>query len=241
MSVKVILFIQNYATDPPHLVSQWLEEIGFTTKTIKAFDGEPIPAELPEDVVALIPLGGAMNAMQDAEYPWLTDEKALIKSSVDAGLPVLGICLGAQLLGAALGGTISRLDSNEIGIYEINQVAEDAIMNVGQAAPTAQWHEDYVAVLPSGATLIADSPRCPTQIFKVGNLSYGLQCHPEADASIVALWEAKPDSAFKNFDGAQENSTIASTVKAREGDLAKTWKPIIQSWGRAVFELSTIR
>ena len=241
MSNKVILFIQNYATDPPHLVAQWLEELGFTTKTIKAFDGEPIPAVLPEDVAALIPLGGAMNAMQDAEYPWLTEEKSLIKNSVEDDLPVLGICLGAQLLGAALGGTVSRLDSNEIGIYEINQVAEDAIMSVGKAAPTTQWHEDYVAVLPSGATLIADSPQCPTQIFKVGNLSYGLQCHPEADASIVALWEAKPDSAFKNFDGAPENATVASTVKLREGDLATTWKPIIQSWGRAVLEHSTIK
>jgi len=241
MSNKVILFIQNYATDPPHLVAQWLEELGFTTKTIMAFDGEPIPDLLTEDVAALIPLGGAMNAMQDAEYPWLADEKALIKNSVNSDLPVLGICLGAQLLGAALGGTISRLDSNEIGIYEINQVADDAIMNVGIAAPTTQWHEDYVAVLPSGATLIADSPQCPTQIFKVGNLSYGLQCHPEADASIVALWEAKPDSAFKNFDGAPENATVASTVKAREGDLAEMWKPIIQNWGRAVFEQSNIR
>lgn len=241
MSDKIILFIQNYATDPPHLVAHWLEELGFTTKTIKAFDGEAIPAELPSDVAALIPLGGAMNAMQDAEYPWLSDEKALLKKSVDADLPVLGICLGAQLLGAALGGTISRLDSNEIGIYEINQVAEDAIMNVGKSAPTTQWHEDYVAVLPSGATLIADSPQCPTQIFKVGNLSYGLQCHPEADASIVALWEAKPDSAFKNFDGAPENATVASTVKSREVDLARTWRPIIQSWGRAVLEQSTIK
>ena len=236
MSNKVVLFIQNYATDPPHLVAEWLEEIGFTTRTIKAFDGETIPTELDSDICAVIPLGGAMNAMQDNEYPWLAVEKALIKKSVDADLPVLGICLGAQLLGAALGGTISRLDSNEIGIYEINQVADDAIMNVGKSAPTTQWHEDYVSILPTGATLIADSPQCPTQIFKVGTLSYGLQCHPEADASIVALWEAKPDNAFKNFDGAAADATVASMVKSREGDLATTWKPIIQQWGRAVLE-----
>jgi GMP synthase-like glutamine amidotransferase len=240
MAEKVVLFIQNYATDPPHLVSEWLEEIGFTSRTIRAFDGEPVPTELTSEIAALIPLGGAMNAMQDAEYPWLVDEKDLIKKSVEADLPVLGICLGAQLLGAALGGTISRLDSNEIGIYEINQVADDAIMSVGKAAPTTQWHEDYVAVLPAGATLIADSQQCPTQIFKVGSLSYGLQCHPEADASIVAMWEAKPDNAFKNFDGTPKNATVASTVKSRESDLAATWKPIIQNWGRAVLERSSI-
>ena len=239
MPENVVLFIQNYATDPPHLVSEWLEELGFASRTIRAFEGELIPTELSSEISAIIPLGGAMNAMQDAEYPWLADEKELIRKSVKADLPVLGICLGAQLLGVALGGTISRLDSNEIGIYEINQVADDAIMSVGKAAPTTQWHEDYVAVLPAGATLIADSDQCPTQIFKVGTLSYGLQCHPEADASIVAMWEAKPDNAFKNFDGAPENATVASTVKSREGDLAKTWKPIIQSWGRAVLERSS--
>jgi GMP synthase (glutamine-hydrolysing) len=113
-------------------------------------------------------------------------------------------------------------------------------MNLGPSAPAAQWHEDYVSVLPQGATLIADSNLCPTQIYKVGPLSYGLQCHPEADASIVAMWEAKPDHAFSNFDKASDDTTIASTVKAREGDLSNTWKPIIQSWGRAVLDNSTI-
>jgi GMP synthase-like glutamine amidotransferase len=111
-------------------------------------------------------------------------------------------------------------------------------MSVGYGALTTQWHEDYVSVLPAGATLIADSPQCPTQIFKVGELSYGLQCHPEADASIVTLWEQKPDNAFSHFDTSKISTTVADTVKAREVDLASTWKPIIQSWGKAVQALT---
>ena len=241
MTRNVVLFIQNYATDPPHLVADWLDEVGFSVRTIRAFDGEAVPSYLSEEIAALIPLGGAMNAMQDAEYPWLVDEKKLIKQTVESGTPVLGICLGAQLLGAALGGTVSRLTSNEIGIYEINQVVEDPIMNVGSSSPATQWHEDYVSILPAGATLVANSKLCPTQIFKVGELTYGLQCHPEADASIVALWEAKPDNAFANFDGAPVGATVASTVQAREGDLEKTWKPIIQNWGRAVLNRSSVK
>ena len=235
-----MLFIQNYATDPPHLISQWLEELGLKSRTIEAYAGEVVPTVLGPEVVALIALGGAMNAMQDVEYPWLALEKTLLKKSVEKGLPVLGICLGAQLLGVALGGTISRLDKSEIGIYDINQVTPDPIINLGQSAPAAQWHEDYVSVLPQGATLIADSNLCPTQIYKVGPLSYGLQCHPEADASIVAMWEAKPDHAFRNFDKTSHQTTIASTVKARETDLADTWKPVIQSWGQAVLDKSSI-
>lgn len=234
MSAATILFIQNYATDPPHLLAQWLEEIGFSTQTIRAFDGEPIPNEHPSHIRGLIALGGAMGALDDHLAPWLAPERALLKKSVEAGLPTIGICLGAQLLGAALGGTVSRLENNEIGIYEIDQVADDAIMSVGKGAVTTQWHEDYVSVLPADATLIASSANCPTQIYRVGELTYGLQCHPEADASIVALWENKPDNAFKNFEKGAVTTTIAETVKAREGDLADLWKPLIQRWGQAV-------
>ena len=234
MSQKTILFIQNYATDPPHLMADWLAELGFAIEIIRACDGEDIPSELPSHVSALIPLGGAMNAMQDDLYPWLGPEKALIKKVVEQGVPVIGVCLGAQLLGAALGGTVGRLKTNEIGIYNINQVVADEIMNVGQCAPTTQWHEDFVEVLPEGATLIAESENCPTQIFKVGELTYGLQCHPEADASIVALWENKPDNAFMNFNRNSVETTVAETVRLREGDLTTMWKPLIQNWGRAV-------
>jgi GMP synthase-like glutamine amidotransferase len=237
MSERTILFIQNYATDPPHLVAQWLGELGFKIEVIRACDGEPIPSELPTSISAIIALGGAMNALEDDKYPWLAEERALLKKSVLAGVPVIGICLGAQLLGAALGGTVSRLDSNEIGIYEIHQVADDAIMKVGASALTAQWHEDYVSVLPDGAELIARSDTCPTQIFRIGELTYGLQCHPEADASIVSLWENKPDNAFQNFVKDPAIASIAETVRDRESELAATWKPLIQNWGKAVLAL----
>ena len=225
-----ILFIQNYATDPPHLVGRWLMELGFKIEIIRAYEGDSIPHELAPHLSAVIPLGGAMGALDDHIAPWLSDERLLLKALISDGVPVLGICLGAQLLGAALGGEIGRLSQSEIGIYEISQVASDSIMNIGSSMPTAQWHEDFVEVLPSGATLIAESDTCPTQIFKVGELSYGIQCHPEADASIVALWEAKPDNAFKSFG----ERKVSDSVKAQEELLALSWKPIIQAWGSAV-------
>lgn len=234
MDSKTILFIQNYETDPPHLVARWLEELGFSTSTIKAYDGERIPAVLPDYVAGVIALGGAMSALDDLNFPWLSAEKALLKTLVEEELPVLGICLGAQLLAAALGGTISRLEENEIGIYQINQVSADSIFTLNPGAISTQWHEDYVSVLPAGSTLIADSVQCPTQIYRVGDLSYGIQCHPEADASIVSLWENKPDNAFKGFDKSEISTTVAETVKVREGELESTWKPLIQNWGRAV-------
>lgn len=238
MTAPTILFIQNYATDPPHLVGRWLMELGFEVEVIRAYDGETIPTELPSHVKGVIALGGAMGALDDHLHPWLATERVLLKKVVSEDVPVIGICLGAQLLGAALGGEISRLRENEIGIYEITQVAEDSIMSVGASALTTQWHEDYVSVLPEGATLIASSEKCPTQIYRVGELTYGLQCHPEADASIVSLWENKPDNAFQNFEKTSDSVSIADTVRAREADLEILWKPLIQKWGREVLNRS---
>lgn len=237
MTKATVLFIQNYLTDPPHLMASWLSEIGFAIETIEAFNGEVVPASLPSHISALIPLGGAMGALDDEVAPWLATERELIRKSVASGTPVLGICLGAQLLGAALGGSVSRLTENEIGVYEISQVAPDEIMNVGASTPSTQWHEDYVSVLPQGSTLIAKSDTCPTQIFKVAELSYGIQCHPEADASIVAMWEAKPDNAFKSFG----LTKVSDSIKSAEPALAASWKPIIQNWGQAVIKASEAR
>ncbi len=236
MTAPTILFIQNYATDPPHLVGRWLMELGFNIEIIRAYDGDPIPAQLSHEVKGVIALGGAMGAIDDHLHPWLADERALLKKLVNEKMPVIGICLGAQLLGAALGGKIDRLTENEIGIYEINQVADDSIISLGKSAITTQWHEDYVSVLPEGATLLASSETCPTQIYRVGELTYGLQCHPEADASIVSLWENKPDNAFQNFAKSSTTTTIAETVKVREPELEQLWKPLIQKWGQAVLD-----
>jgi hypothetical protein len=238
MTAPTILFFQNYATDPPHLVGRWLMEIGFKIEIIRAYDGDAIPSELPSHVKGVIALGGAMGALDDELHPWLAHERLLLRRIVDQGIPVIGICLGAQLLGAALGGKVGRLEANEIGIYEIEQISVDPIFSLGNAAVTTQWHEDYVSVLPEGATLIAKSENCPTQIFRVGDLTYGLQCHPEADASIVSLWENKPDNAFKNFQKSESLGTIADTVKVREADLELLWKPPIQRWGEEVLSRS---
>lgn len=213
-------------------------ELGFAIEIVRAYDGETIPSDLPPHVKGVIALGGAMGALDDHLHPWLATERVLLKKVVSEEVPVIGICLGAQLLGAALGGEISRLRNNEIGIYEINQVAEDSIMSVGTSALTTQWHEDYVSVLPEGATLIASSDNCPTQIYRVGELTYGLQCHPEADGSIVSLWENKPDNAFKNFEKDANAVSIAETVRVREADLEALWKPLIQRWGREVLTRS---
>lgn len=230
MAKKTILVIQNDESDPPNLVGKWLEEIGFDLEVIHAYRGEKVPTELSKDYCALMPLGGHMGALDDHIAPWLEDERTLLAKAVKEDFPIFAICLGAQLLAAATDGKVERMENNEIGIYEIDSVARDEIVNFGDKALTTQWHEDYVAKLPSGATRLASSKLCPNQIYKMGRNTYAFQSHPEADGNLVSRWEKDADNAFIEFG----SISVKERVIAAEEELAKTWKPIVQNWGRSI-------
>ena len=227
----IILAIQNDETDAPHLVGQWLEELGFHLQVLRAYAGEEVPTSVPESVSALIPLGGHMNATEDHLHPWLAPERALLKDAIDRDIPIFAICLGTQLLAVAGGGRVERAEIGEVGIYEIrrNEVA-DSIFNLDAPAPVAQWHEDQVTKLPEGATLLASSELCQNQVYRLGTKSYGVQFHPEIDLEVVKWWEAEADNAFKDSG----KPTIQPEMAAAEEALVSTWKPIVQNWGREV-------
>jgi len=226
----IILAIQNDETDAPHLVGRWLEEIGFEIKVLRAYAGESVPTTVPAGISALIPLGGHMNATEDDLHPWLAPERALLKDAIDRDIPIFAICLGTQLLAVAGGGRVERAEVGEVGIYPINRLdVSDPIFNF-ESVPAAQWHEDQVTVLPSGATLLASSELCENQIYRLGSNSYGVQFHPEIDLEIVKLWEAQADDAFKDSG----KSTIQPEMAAAESELIATWKPIVQRWGQSL-------
>ena len=235
----VLLAIQNDPTDPPHLVGRWLMEIGFEIKILRAYDGEAVPVTVPENIAGLIPLGGHMGALDDHIAPWLPNERSLLLDAVNRDIPIFAICLGAQLLAAAAGGEVTRAAISEIGVYDLTpnkDALSDQIFNLSSAVPVAQWHEDQVAKLPTGATLLASSELCLNQVYRIGSAQYAVQFHPEIDASIINTWEANADNAFLESG----KSSVESEVKAAEDQLFATWKPIVQRWGQAVLALTTI-
>jgi GMP synthase-like glutamine amidotransferase len=233
---KIILAIQNDPTDPPHLAGQWLSEIGFEIKTLRADLGEEVPVTVPENVFALMPLGGHMGALDDHIAPWLVNERALLADAVAKKVPIFAICLGAQLLAAATGGEVSRAQTSEIGIYEItrNQTS-DPIFNFPAGIITAQWHEDQVSKLPPGAVCLASSLACANQIYRIGSNAYATQFHPEADASIIREWETNADHAFTQSG----KTSVMDEVVEAEAELIQTWKPIVQSWGQLILGNTT--
>jgi GMP synthase (glutamine-hydrolysing) len=162
-----------------------LEELGLDLEEIDA--SSPRLDEL--EVAALggvISLGGEMGAHEENAYPFLTREIALLREAHAKGVPVLGICLGGQLLARALGAPVRARHRDEVGWLEVEILHHDLLF--GQPGPTRQfqWHKDSFDV-PDRADHVASSAACPGQVFRAG-ASYGIQFHPELTVDLLRLW-----------------------------------------------------
>lgn len=152
------------------------------------------PVDLPADhgrYDALVVLGGAMHAGDDAAYPHFSRLLDLIRRFHGAEKPVLGICLGAQLIGRAFGAAVRRRGFLEIGFEEVvlaDAAGDDPLLaGLGPGFMAMQWHEDTVD-LPAGAVRLASSQACANQIFRLGRTTYGFQGHIEVTPDIVRSW-----------------------------------------------------
>jgi GMP synthase (glutamine-hydrolysing) len=148
------------------------------------------------DFAAIVPMGGNSHAWQEDAYSFLRRERLLLAEAVDEGVPVLGICLGAQLLARALGAEVRAAEEPEIGWLDVHptvQARDDPVFgHLGGALGTYQWHND-VFELPPGAQLLARSEQYENQGFRVGN-AWGIQFHPEVDPELFELWISRhPD------------------------------------------------
>ena len=145
----------------------------------------------PSDFDALMVFGGSMHVDQDDGHPWLGPEKEFLRDALDRGVPILGVCLGSQLLAAAAGAAPYRSDEPEIGWYEI-EVTEAGAADpvIGPLAPSVElfeWHH-YVAPLPPGAIELARTPLC-VQAFRIdGKPAWGLQFHAEVTRENLLGW-----------------------------------------------------
>jgi len=144
--------------------------------------GQPVPPDL-DDVQGVVCLGGEQNVGED--HPWMEAEMALIRAAHGAELPVIGICLGAQLVATALGGTVEPMPEPEVGFVDvqINPVGQVAPLLAGipWKAPWFSTHEQQITEPAPGSTVLASSERCAVQVFSAGLRTLGVQFHPEWD------------------------------------------------------------
>jgi GMP synthase (glutamine-hydrolysing) len=158
---------------------------------------------------AVLVFGGVMHADQDDDHPWLASEVAWLSRLLERGTPILGVCLGAQLLARAAGGWVARLDSEpEIGWYRVDLteagVADPVLGRLPRSFEALQWHH-YTYGVPAEAAELARSARC-TQAFRLGESCWAVQFHPEVTARQLAGWLADPEDPPPDAGALREES-----------------------------------
>ncbi len=186
------LVIQHVAAEGPGLLGGALDAAGAPWSCCRLDRAEALPGvNVLGDLGGLVVLGGPMGVHDTGDHPWLEDERGLLRAAVRAGLPVLGICLGAQQLALALGGEVFSGPAAEIGAGSVTLSAageEDPVLGpAGSVIDCVHWHGDTFT-LPPGAVLLASSDPYPHQAFRVGPSAYAFQFHVEVDAALATSW-----------------------------------------------------
>jgi GMP synthase-like glutamine amidotransferase len=215
-----LLALLHTSAEPLGRLEQWLgDSVEIDVIVMKH---APVPATL-DGYDGLIVMGGPQNACGPDHEPF-AGERALIRSVIAEGKAYLGICLGAQVLAAALGGRVEPREP-ERGMHVVRTTAaaehDELLKDLAAEFRVPQWHGDHITQLPSGAIQLASSDVCAHQAFRVGDRAWGLQFHPEVTPEIMSSWS--------RHDGYGDPQALAAEVeqwRAEEG--------VDELWGRAM-------
>jgi len=220
-----ILVFQHVAAEPLGTLDRLIRGRGHRIRFVN-FERHPDATPSMDRYRGLIVLGGPMNVDQQGERPHLRTELRVIEQALAQGKPVLGICLGAQLLAHALGAPVRRHRQQEIGWYRLQLTAEggsDALLApLAPASDVFQWHGCTYA-LPQGAVQLARTDTCEQQAFRYGDSAYGLQFHLEMDQALIERWLAAPSYAEELAAAGLEQT--ADSIRAAMTEKLATMQP----------------
>lgn len=180
--------LQHVPFEGPGCISNWLQARDAVVTTTRLFEYPQLPPL--EEIDLLVALGGPISVNDEDEFPWLRPEKRFVREAIDSGMPVLGICLGAQLMASALGAAVYPGTEKEIGWFPVYGVDHDvSAFRFPAGFDAFHWHGETFE-LPRGAIHLAESEVCAHQAFQVGRRAIGLQFHlettPESAESLIA-------------------------------------------------------
>lgn len=235
MSVaRPVLVVQHEDECPAAWFGDWLAEAGVPLDVRRAYGPDPLPTHLDAHAGLLV-LGGAMGANDDAVAPWLGGTKTLLREAVATEVPVLGICLGHQLLAVATGGRVDKNGAGrQCGLLPVGWTSEAAadplfgplVRAGGYDQPVAvQWNVDVVTALPPSAVALAHTSGGTVQAMRVAPAAWGIQSHPEAGAAVVGAW-IDGDGGTR---GAAEQRLLAALEPA-EQRLRAAWQRLAVSF-----------
>lgn len=184
--------LQHVAWEPAGLIAEVARGRGIPIEERRMDQGAVVPSI--DEVAGVIAMGGPMGVRDAPSLPFLAAEMTLLRAAVEQELPVLGVCLGAQLLAAALGARVEKGSVPEVGLGEVRLTADgrsDPVLGTdGPTLPVVHWHEDTFEI-PAGAVHLAESGLCRNQAFRAGQRAYGFQFHVEVDRALASAWAAR--------------------------------------------------
>lgn len=205
-----IHYFQHEPYEGPGCIKDWAEKKNHLLSCTRLYAAESPPPS--DEIDLLIIMGGSMGIYDEAEYPWLVKEKQYIREVIAADKPVMGICLGAQLMADVLGARVKRAGFKEIGWFPIRKTEAGKASALLQSMPTNlnvfHWHGDQFDI-PHGCLSLAESDACPNQLFQFGDRVVALQFHFEATAlSVSQMLEEAEEEPEKPGPYVQTKSAI---------------------------------
>jgi GMP synthase-like glutamine amidotransferase len=227
--VSRILVFQHVECEGPSYLGRVLQRGGRGAQIVHVYRHEPVPEIIDNDTAGMIFLGGPMSANDDLS--WIAAETALIRRAHARGLPLLGICLGAQLISKALGGTVQANPVKEIGWLDVRPTGDGMRWAPGLPAVIRafHWHGETFS-LPVGSQRLFESAACRNQGFALGN-TLGLQFHLEVDAGDISRWATAYDPELANpSPTVQTRAQMIDALEQRLSHLHRVADLVFERW-----------
>ncbi len=234
-----VLICQHIACEPPGVLEDVMRDRGWSLLRVELDEGE----ELPEagEFEAVVVMGGPMGAYEWSAYPWLQAEQQLLRAAVDRGMPVFGVCLGAQLLAASMGARVYPGPAPEVGVLEVQLTAAAQADPVTRALPdrflSLQWHSDTFD-LPPRAVRLASSVTYPNQAFRIGAVAYAVQFHLEVTDEMAVEWGKVPAyaAALGAVRGAGALERLLSDFAVQATGMRAMARAVFERWAQLAEE-----
>lgn len=224
-----VLVFQHIRHEGPGYLGDFFEQRSIDYRIIRVDEGESVPSDAG-DASALVFMGGPMSV--NDPLPWIDDELNLIRQAIARHVPVLGHCLGGQLIARALGARVHANPVAEIGWHETvrldNAAARDWLAAIPGSAELFHWHGETFE-LPDGATPLLQSRYCRQQAFVYGN-SLAFQCHIEMTAALVEKWVEESRGELVVSDSVQSGEQMLQNLAARIAQLNRIAGQIYTRW-----------
>lgn len=229
-----VLVLQHAKSETLGLIGDALESMARPFRYVRTFEGESVPTEVG-GYSAIVVMGGPMGVYETERYPFLRDEMRLIESFLKRRLPVLGVCLGSQLLAACLGADVEKGCRKEIGWHPVELSPEGLHDPLWQTVPSRfvayHWHGD-IFNLPKGAVLLASSEITPVQAYRYDERVYGLLFHLEVTTNHIQsmLGEFADEIEQENLSAER----IMEQAKHHLGSLEQIGTKVFSGWANLI-------